>query len=274
MIVVIGFVVLAKNKLRHTDREIYSEFKEGGVEVAIKRIPFKNDSIRYVKTGVPIKEASHIFLGIHGAPGSSDAFYSYLKDATLRSDMGLISVDRPGYGYSLYGEAMTSIETQADGIYKVLENENANNVIIVSHSYGCPVGAVLAAKYPKRITKHVMLCPVIDPEHEKIFWYSHLPSTSLGKLIFSKSIIVSSIEKMTHIEELKEIKSFYPKTRVSTILYHGSKDWIAPVINAEYPKGKIADSILQVEILSDASHFIPWTRNDLVKRELLQVSKG
>lgn len=254
--------------MRQSDQKVRATFNDALVPVSIKRIPFLDDSIRYIQSGLPIASAEFVILGIHGAPGASDSFFSYLLDSTLREKANLISVDRPGYGFSLYGTPMISIESQADAISKVLEFEQAKNIIILSHSYGCVVGAVLTSKYPDRVKSHIMLSPVIDPDHEKIFWYSHIPSTAIGSIIFSKANQVASVEKMTHVGELRKIESFYSATQAMTVLFHGAKDWIAPVINAEYPKGKIADSLLRVEILPDASHFIPWTREDLILKEI------
>ncbi|MEL7148839.1 MAG: alpha/beta hydrolase, partial [Bacteroidota bacterium] len=47
---------------------------------------------------------------IHGAPGSWSAFVDFMKADSLRDVVNILSVDRPGYGYSDFGDAMISLE--------------------------------------------------------------------------------------------------------------------------------------------------------------------
>ena len=49
-------------------------------------------------------------LFVHGTPGSWDAFKAYLKNKELLQYYRIISIDRPGFGYSDFGNAMNLTE--------------------------------------------------------------------------------------------------------------------------------------------------------------------
>jgi len=224
----------------------------------------------FLRRGVALTDAEMLVLFIHGAPGSSDAFYSYLVDSTLAEKAHLVTYDRPGYGYSDYGEPLTSIKTQAEAVLHVLNHLSFKKVILVSHSYGCAIAGVFAADHPSLVSANIMVCPVVDPDEEKYFFFSSWPSLPIIKKLFSGAVQVSSFEKMTHTAELKKIEPLWQKTEVPTIIMHGEKDWIAPIENAYFLNDKIPSHYLKIEIDKTASHFIVWTQHNHIVQTIRQ----
>ncbi|MFK7900144.1 MAG: alpha/beta fold hydrolase [Cyclobacteriaceae bacterium] len=92
---------------RTSDKSALKAYKKKGIELKIHHKPFQSIPIRYLETGETTDDAP-LILFLHGAPGSSNAFDTYLQDSVLLSKATLVSVDRLGYGYSNYGKAETS----------------------------------------------------------------------------------------------------------------------------------------------------------------------
>ncbi len=269
---IIALFVISNASLRKSDKDVTQYFKKNNTpEAKIERFTFQDKEIRYISSGMEASDSITAILFIHGAPGSSDSFYSYLADSTLRKTTHMITVDRLGYGYSDYGNAETDIEKQAAPFTELISQIPAKDWIILSHSYGCAVAGMLAIQEPLKIKSNVMLSPVIHPQYEKVFFFSSWPSQHWLKGLFSEAYQVSSYEKMSHAVELKNIEGLWPKTKVPTIVIHGQKDWLAPVENADYLSRFISDDLLTVRIYPEFSHFIPWSQADLVRKELITL---
>ncbi len=65
--------------------------------------------LHYVQTG---NDSFPTLLFVHGTPGSWDAFQNYLKNSGLLQHYRIISIDRPGFGYSDFGN-VRNISQQA-----------------------------------------------------------------------------------------------------------------------------------------------------------------
>lgn len=255
---IIGYLVIS-SELRQTDEEVYAVFQEANVNCKISHLPYKeNKSIRYITSGLDPEISDVGILFIHGAPGASDAFYPYQINSELGSKATLISIDRLGYGYSEYGYPEISLLEQAQAVEAVMSQLNLKNYVIVSHSYGCPVAGVLSTTSTSVIDANIMVCPVIHPGYEKVFFFSSWPSRFPLSYISSGAMYVASVEKMTHADELKRIGKLWSEVQIPTIVMHGLMDWIAPIENATYLNDKIPSEYLTIDIDSSASHFIIW----------------
>ncbi len=259
VLLILGILILSA-ELRLSDAEVRAAFMEAGVECDIYHLPYEDASIRYIVTGLNLSQADVGIIFIHGAPGASDGFYPYQMDSSLLASAALISVDRLGYGYSDYGHPQTSLVAQANAVQAVMDQLGLPRYILVSHSYGCPVAGALSAISSSHISATIMVCPVIDPAYEKIFFFSSWPSQFPLKYISSGAMYAASVEKMTHADELNKIESLWTDVDLPTIIMHGMRDWIAPPQNAAYLNDKVAPSLLTVDIDSSASHFIIWNQ--------------
>jgi pimeloyl-ACP methyl ester carboxylesterase len=57
---------------------------------------------------------------VHGSPGSWDAYKQFLEDSDLLKKFRIVSIDRPGFGYSQFGDAM-NLENQSRIIYPLID---------------------------------------------------------------------------------------------------------------------------------------------------------
>ena len=254
---------------RESDRKVLREFKKYTIKPEIYRENYQGKTIRYISTKL-IDNSIPTFIFIHGAPGSAGNYFKYLKDVELGKKANLISVDRLGYGYSDFGIAETSIKKQAESIYAIVDKHKLNNLILVGWSYGVPIAAKMASKYPE--VKHsILVAGAISPEDEKFFGIAKMARWKLTKWMVPKSLRIADKEKMTHVEELTNMLSDWNNIKTPITYYHGTKDKLVPYKNMAFITSQVNDSLLKTVTLNEANHFILFKNYDLIKKELLEV---
>lgn len=255
---------------RTSDKKVVRYFEERQTEVVINRIPYRDHQLRYLKTGRD--DAGYLLVFIHGAPGSSNNFHKYLADSTLLASAQMISVDRPGYGYSDYGRSETDLREQARAVRQIVEHYPQEKVILIGHSYGGPIIGKYAMEWPERLRGIVMLAPVNDPDNEPMFWFAHFGRWKLTRWMLPGSLKVSADEKFSHAAELKKIAGDWARISVPVVHLHGYKDKLAPPVNIDFSKRNIPPPYLRM-VEMNTNHFIPWSDYEAVKRELLALMK-
>ena len=92
---------------------------------------------------------------LHGFGGTGDMWAPLAK--VLIRDHTVIVPDLRGMGYSSYPDAGYDKKTQATDIATVLDKLNVQKTALVTHDIGNMVGYALAAQYPDRISKWVVI---------------------------------------------------------------------------------------------------------------------
>jgi pimeloyl-ACP methyl ester carboxylesterase len=262
-----AIVFIATFSFRTSDARTHRYFAKRGVSLRIERV----GTLRWLLVDEDAPPEAPLILFVHGAPGSADNFHRYLADSALRRRARLISLDRPGYGYSNYGDAEPSLARQAEAALTIMDRYPSAPAILIGHSYGGPVAAKVAMDYPERVRGLVMLAPVIDPDNERIFWYSHFGRWRLTRVLLSGAWRVAAAEKFSHAAELAKIADGWSKLRLPVTHLHSPKDNIAPAANIEFSRRNIPPECLRLIELPGSGHFIPWTDYNLAKQELLRL---
>ncbi len=254
---------------RESDRKVFRKFKETTVTPIIYRTPFQDKELRYIADKeIDSRMPSIIF--IHGAPGSGGNYFRYLKDSKLGEKANLITVDRLGYGYSDHGNAETSIEKQAESIFAIAEKHELKNLILVGWSYGVPIAAKMAYKFPE--VKHsVLVAGAVSPKDEKFFGIAKMATWKLTKWMVPKPLKIANDEKLTHIEELTKMLDDWSQIQSPITYYHGTKDNIVPYENMNFIKSNVSNNILKAVVLEDMNHFILSKKYEVIQQELLDI---
>jgi len=92
-------------QFRMSPKEVDKYFQEEiELKPVLKKVKVRDQQINfaYQDNG---KKATAVF--IHGAPGSWSAFVDFFKENSLRNEVNILSIDRPGYGYSVMFHLIT-----------------------------------------------------------------------------------------------------------------------------------------------------------------------
>lgn len=260
-------------QMRKSQEKLYKEFEGKKHQPEFISYEVLNRKMHYAEVGNP--DLPTVIM-VHGAPGALDAYLEYLKDDELLEKARLISVDRPGYGYSDFSKAEPSIERQAAMLKPILDKVQHEDkpTILVGHSYGGPLVARLAMDYPDLVDGLVMIAPAIDPDNEKIFWISYPTSWWGIKWMIPKPFQVTNVEKFAHAGELKKMLPLWDSITCPITHLHGEKDWIVPVVNIEFTERVATNAPLKLIRNEEWNHFIVWSQLDTIKGLIIEQVEG
>ena len=256
-------------KFMMSDKQAMTEFGKDTIALQLKTETINGYKIHYAQTGSADKPT---LMFIHGSPGSWIAFKSYLKDKDLRQHFRLISIDRPGFGYSNYGDAI-SISMQADIIGPLIGRlQNGKNFYVVGHSLGGPITVMLAAQYQQYISGIVLLAASVDPNEEKKELWRPVLKTFPFCYLLPGSFRPSNIELWSFKKDVLNMPADLNRITCPVIILQGMIDPLVPPGNAFYAQKQLVNAkSVKLISLDSANHFIPWTRYSQVKEALMSL---
>lgn len=256
-------------QFRTSDQKIRKIFQTASVKPEIHYIPVDAGKrrLRYIK--VSKSDTLPLVVFVHGAPGSSDVFFGFMRDSLLTDKFQMISVDRVGYGYSNFGKSETSILNQAKFIQEIPDLKNYKT-ILVGHSFGAPIIARMAIEYPDKISSLVLVAGTIDPASEQIFWISYPANWKLFRWMVPNAFKVANDEKLEHVSELKKLDPLWKDIKKPMTIIQGGKDFLAPVSNLTFIKERVDSTLLDVIFVPKMNHFVPWSHPELIRNSLLK----
>lgn len=271
-IVFCGYLVFCQScmKMRMSSKKTIEYFSKSNT--AFKDINYKISEIHqihYIETGDSTKPT--LFF-LHGSPGSWDAYKTYLSDSDLQKKYRLIAIDRPGFGYSNFGDA-EDLNAQANLILTFIQSKNNNQPItLIGHSMGGPVIVKLATKNPTLFKNLVILAGAIDPKAENPEnWRPVLMSKPI-KYLIPGAFRISNDELWWLKEDLVVMKPELHKITSKVVIIHGTEDSLVPYSNVAFMKNEFKNA-KKIETISieKADHFIPWTHYEIIKKSLLNL---
>ena len=96
-------------------------------------------------------------LLLHGQPGSGRDWLPLVRELRRRG-VPLLVPDRPGYGRT--GGLARGFFENADAMVDLLDRLGIDRVVVAGHSWGGGVAVALAARYPERVSRLVLVAPV------------------------------------------------------------------------------------------------------------------
>lgn len=256
---------------RESDRSLNRDMKKKGLPYEIHYDT--SDTLRWLWYKNE-KAVAPVLLFIHGAPGSSSSFLSYLKNERLRNSYSILVVDRPGYGYSNYGEYQP-IRKQYEAIQRILESaEITNNVITIGHSFGGTISGYIAIQNPDWLKASIMIAPAIDPDQEKYLWFGKLALYKSTRWLAPRSLRVAADEKYSHEAELNTFIGDWHRIKKPVLHIHGDADGLVPHANVSFSKSNIPEKWLEIKTVQNKGHLIPFTEQESMVDEIINfVSK-
>lgn len=254
-------------QIRMSDKKVEKYFAGSPQQPTFHTIETDEQPIHYAEIGA---DTLPMVVFVHGSPGSWDAFISFFKDSTLYRKARLVSVDRPGFGKSDLGYAEPSLSVQAAAIAPVLQtNKSAKLPILIGHSLGGPVIARMAMDFPELVGSLIMVAPSIDPAMEKWEWYRHLGNFALVRPMLPVEMDVSNQEILPLKAELTQMLPLWKNIRVPVTVIQGDKDNLVPAENADFARRQLVHALVDVQMIPDMNHFIPWSRPESIRDAIL-----
>lgn len=255
--------------MRYSDKETTKFFATSKIEFQDKTVAFEGYKIHYVATGNA--QNSTLFF-IHGSPGSWNAFKEYLQDTLLLKKYRMIAIDRPGFGYSDFGEAQ-NLKVQSQRISEFIKKiDNKKPLILVGHSVGGPVVAQLAVDNPSWYKRLVILAGSLDPKAENPEKWRTVIKASPLRYLIPGALRPSNDELWWLKKDLVYLEPELKKITCDVTIIHGTKDALVPYSNVAFMQKKFTNAkSIDTVTIEKANHFIPWSHYEIVRNALLDI---
>lgn len=255
-------------QFRTPPKKAIKSFSKDSIPLVDGFVSTNGKRVHYVRTGSTDTTAP-VVLFIHGSPGSSDNFFSNMKDSALRNDFTLISLDRLGFGYSEFGQTEVSLENHAQIIEPFLQEFRGRKIYLVGHSYGGPVVVKAAILYSKAIEGIVIVAGSVDPELEPHNWWRKPANFPPVRVFLPRSFNASNGEIIALKSELQSMSTNWNDISCHVYLLHGTEDKLVPYENIEFAKSKLTNAAsVQINLVKGVNHFIPFLHEELIKKAL------
>jgi pimeloyl-ACP methyl ester carboxylesterase len=254
---------------RNADSVMIKQFADKGVSLKTASVKLQGHTIHYAQTG---NDSLPTLVFIHGTPGSWDAFAGYMRDSILLQHYRMISVDRPGFGYSDFG-VVESFLTQSQLINQTLAKLSNNKpMVLAGHSLGGPLIVQMAADKPELFCGLVIISGSVDPAEEKPEkWRPWIFKTPLNLLV--PGAFRPSNEELWYLKkDLVNLKAAFAAIHCPVFFIHGAEDTWVPPGNVDYAKKLLVNtSHIGEMIIPGGNHFIPWTKFNEIKEVLVNL---
>jgi pimeloyl-ACP methyl ester carboxylesterase len=265
------WLVIAQScmKFRISDGKAKSDFEKKGVILTTATVKVAGANMHYAKTG---SDSLPTIVFVHGSPGSWEAFAQYMQDKDLLMKYRMISIDRPGFGYSDFGNAQ-HLEDQSALISPLFKLwNNGKPFYLVGHSLGGPMIIQLNADNPGLFGGLVLLAGSVDPAEEKKESWRYVMAGGVLSYLLPGAMRPSNTELIYFKKDVYVLQDKFPLVKCKVFIVHGTEDLLVPVGNAMFAQKKLVNAAsVKLTLIPGANHFIPWTKYDTIKQLLMQL---
>ncbi|MDX2284984.1 MAG: alpha/beta hydrolase [Bacteroidia bacterium] len=252
-----------------SSKEVAARMAQAPYPVTARTYLHGADTMRYLQGGRPDGPA---LVFVHGSPGNWEAWEAYLRDTALCEYARIYAIDRLGYGGSMPGTPVASLEMHAASLRPLVDSLHAaGKVILIGHSMGGPIVARAAMDFPELLDGIMILAGSADPAQEKVMGIQRFIQHRATRWLIPPDLDMSNRELMPHAEELARMQPRWDSIPIPVTILHGQKDQLVPWQNAEYMASRMPSNPPRLILLPEENHFIPWTRTDTVRAELIRM---
>lgn len=275
IIVLLGLIIIACLvfdhffQFRRSDKELTELYAEQNLDAKIRYYTTHGRKLRYVEAG---DDSLPTLMFLHGSPGSISYYSRRFLD--LKGQFHFFAVDRPGYGYSGFGDPEPSIKKQADMFRVLLDSlhKATHPVIIVGSSYGAPIACRIAMDYPHLVDGLVLTGPAIGPGRETYFGITPIIEHWSIRWFIPRIFRSANTEKFHHKRELEAMMPLWKNLRVPVYYVQGEGDDIVDTSNASFAREQMVNvPSLKIKMLKDRKHRLAQFEWKEIKAAILDV---
>jgi pimeloyl-ACP methyl ester carboxylesterase len=279
LVVLIGLLIIAcfvfdhYVQFRRSDEELKRIFAERNINGSINYYETYGRRLRYTTAGDSSLPA---LLMLHGSPGSISYYSGRFADSAIRSRFRVYAVDRPGYGYSDFGNPEPSIELQARMIRPILDSLNSvhHPVIVMGGSYGASVACRMAMDFPDLVDGLVLTGPSLGPGLEKMYWFTPIIENWSIRWFIPRIFRSANTEKMHHRQELEKMLPYWKNIRVPVIYMQGEKDDLIDTTNAGFARSHLVNApYLDIRFIKNRYHRLAQFEWPAIRQAILDIYK-
>ena len=253
------------------DRKARIAFDKIHLPIMFNDFLIEGGTIHYAQVNTRRTARPTLFF-IHGSPASWYCYENYMQDTALVKKYRIISIDRPGFGFSDFGEA-TTVTKQADLIGALVDTlQNGQPFYVIGHSLGGPLAVKIAAAHPSEVNGLVILAGAVSPASEQEeLWRRLLVPASFA---IPTALQTCNKEIWWFKNEVKTIPADLNAIKCPVYIFQGLSDKLVLPENGYFARQNlIAASSVQLRTYENVHHDIPWTRFEDIKSVLLGLSQ-
>lgn len=273
-VIVLAWVVIAPGCMtfRLSDETARKQFLQKGLELTAASIHVNGREIHYAMVGL---DSLPTILFVHGSPSAWNSFSNYMKDPALLFHYRMVSVDRPGFGYSDFGDALPLGEQSLCLLPLLQHIRNGKPVYLVGHSLGGPLVVKMAADAPTEIAGIMLLAGSVDPALEPKENWRYMAGKFPFKHLMPGAFRPSNTELLYFKKDVVALAADFPKVTCAVYLLHGDQDSWVPAGNVDYAKKMLTHaSMVEAQIFPGGNHFIPWTKKKEIVDWIIRMGTG
>jgi len=258
-------------QFRKSDDELNKFFTENNIPGEIGYYVTHGRRLRYVTIG---SDSLPTLVFIHGSPASMSLYRGRFSDSTILKTFRILAVDRPGYGYSGFGDPEPSIQKQSEMIRSLLDSvyKVKHPIVVVGGSFGAPIACRLAMDHPELVDGLVITGPAIGPGREKVFWFTSLIENPAIRWFIPRMFRSANTEKIHHKEELEKMLPYWKNIRVPVMYLQGAKDNLIDTSNASFARQQLVNApYLNIYFFPNRHHYLARYEWPTIKDRIMKV---
>lgn len=274
LIGVTGWIVIQSIfTFRKADHVVIQTFKKMGMTVHISDQQIGAHTLHFATTGA---DTLPTLLLMHGSPGGWIEFEDYLADKELQQHFRLISVDRPGFGYSSdYGTGLDLFEQGKILIPFLKALDNGKPLYLMGHSLGGPIVALLAAEAPDMVNGIVVAAGALDPNLEPKEGWRKILKLRPFRYLVNRAFQASNDELFYFKKDVWELKPHLSKITCPVLIVHAEDDMLVNFGNVEYMKQQFTHAkSMDFLLFPTGNHFIHHNHFEIVKHKVIAFAES
>jgi len=258
-------------QFRKSDAELKQIFVEKKIDAKINYYTSHGRTLRYSSAG---NDSLPTLLMLHGSPGSISYYSGRFADSVIRKHFKVYAVDRPGYGYSGFGDPEYSIQKQSEMIRPILDslNKATHPIIVMGGSYGSSVACRLAMDHPELVDGLVLTGPSLAPGKETYFWFTHIIENASIRWFIPRLFKSANTEKVHHKAELEKMLPYWKDIRVPVFYLQGELDEIIDTSNAGFARQHLINApYLDIQFIKNRHHRLAQFEWPAIRESIMKV---